>query len=138
MASITLKGREIPLLYTTLEMKTIQENIAPISEAIDMIIGKNPKDESDENYSTSSERIGALAKTVMILGNAALEEAGKETDLTDRKILRMMKPSRIVEVANACLDAMNEGMESEIPKEKKEGPVDVTLEEMEKKKETET
>ena len=38
-------------------------------------------------------------------------------------------------MVNACFDAMNEGMKSEIPEEKQNGPVDVTLEEM-KKKET--
>ena len=34
-----------------------------------------------------------------------------------------------------CMDAMTEGMASEIPEKKKTGPVDVVLEEIQKKKE---
>ena len=40
MASITLKGREIPLLYTVYEMKQIQEEIAPIGQALKIVLGK--------------------------------------------------------------------------------------------------
>ena len=32
MAEIILKGRTVPLLYTTYEMKLIQEEIAPIGK----------------------------------------------------------------------------------------------------------
>jgi len=135
MVSITLKGREIPLIYTTYEMKQIQEEIAPIGRTISMIAGANPDDPEDENFPTSAKRLEALAKAVRIMGNAALEEAGETADLTDKKILRWMRPDEVMMTANACIEAMNEGMTSEIPKEKKEGPVDVTLEEIEKKKE---
>ena len=38
-------------------------------------------------------------------------------------------------MVNACMNSMAEGMESEIPEKKPEGPVDVTLEEINKKKE---
>ena len=41
----------------------------------------------------------------------------------------------LTDAINACVAAMSEGMESEIPDEKKEGPVDVVLEEIERKKE---
>ena len=34
MVKVTLKGREIPLLYTTYEMKLIGEQIAPIQKSI--------------------------------------------------------------------------------------------------------
>ena len=49
------------------------------------------------------------------MGNAGLEESGEAPDLTERKILRALKPSDIVDAVNACMDAMNEGMASEIP-----------------------
>ena len=44
MITIRLKGREIPLIYTVLEMKQIQEEIGPLARAIDMILGRNPDD----------------------------------------------------------------------------------------------
>jgi len=138
MVSITLKGREVPLLYTTYEMKMIQQEIAPISRAIAMMLGRNPDDEKDASPYGGAEHLDALAKTIRILGNAALEEAGEPADLTEKKILRALKPVNIMDAVNACLDAMGEGMESEIPEPDKDGPVDVALEEINKKKEKES
>ena len=135
MASITLRGREIPLLYTTYEMKTIQEEIAPIGKALKLVLGRNPEDENDTSLYGSAEHIDAAAKLIKILGNAGLEEAGENERLTEKTIMRAIRPGDLAIMVNACFDAMNEGMKSEIPEKKEEGPVDVTLEEM-KKKET--
>ena len=66
--------------------------------------------------------------------NEETEESGEAPDLTERKILRALKPSDIVDAVNACMDAMNEGMVSEIPTKNPDEPVDVTLEEIKKKK----
>ena len=136
--SITLKGREIPLLYTTFEMKQLQEEIAPISKLSKVIYGRNPEDETETSGYERAAHLGTVAKLVRILGNAGLEEAGEDPDLTDKKVLRAIKPADLVEIVNKCTDAMNEGMVSEIPEEKKEGRVDVTLEKINKKKETES
>lgn len=138
MVTITLKGRRIPLLYTVLEMKEIQEQIGPLGKAIDMILGRNPDDKEDTSQFGGPEHLGNLAKLIMILGNAGLEEEGQEADLTEKKIMRAIKPAEMLDVINACMDALNEGMTSEIPEEKNTGPVDVTLEEINKKKETES
>ena len=135
MSSITLKGREIPLLYTVYEMKTIQEEIGPLSDLQYTAFGRNKKDSRDTSKYGEPEHLNALAKLVKILGNAALEEKGEAPDLTEKKILRMMKIEDIAKAGSACIDALNEGMASEIPEKKKEGPVDVTLEEINKKKE---
>ena len=135
MASITLKGREIPLLYTTYEMKTIQEEIAPMSKALRIILGRNPEDEEDMSMYGGAEHLAAAAKMIRILGNAGLEENGEAPDLTDKKVMRAIKPAELAMMVNACVDAMAEGMKSEIPEKEETGPVDVTLEEM-KKKET--
>jgi len=137
MKTIKLKGREIPLIYTTYEMKTIQEEIAPLSNAILLVLGRNPEDKKDMSRYGGAEHLDAAAKLIRILGNAGLEEAGEAPDLTDKKVLRALKPSEIAEVVNACMEAMNEGMASEIPPKEEDGPVDVTLEEMNKKKEKE-
>ena len=133
MASITLKGREIPLLYTTYELKALQEEIAPFSRMINVILGRNPDDTTDTSAFGSAEHIEAVAKLIRILGNAGLEEAGEAADLTDKKVMRAIKPMDLMEKISACMDAINEGMVSEIPEKEDEGPVDVTLEEMKKK-----
>ena len=135
MASITLKGRKIPLVYTVYEMKAVQEEIAPLSEFQYIIFGRNKDDENDTSKYAGPEHLGAIAKLIRILGNAGLEEENEAADLTDKKILRAMKPAELVDAINACMEAMNEGMKSEIPEKEEEGPVDVTLEEMKKKKE---
>ena len=133
MTTITLKGREIPLLYTTLEMKTIQEEIAPLDQVIAKISGRANDDDDEMSLYGSPGQLEALAKMIRILGNAALEEAGEEQDLTDKKILRWMRPKEIVSSIQACVSAINEGNESEIQEE--DGPVDVTLEKLKKKEE---
>ena len=120
MASITLKGREIPLIYTVYEMKEIQEEIAPLGKFQYLISGQNPDDKDDMSGYGSAEHLGAIAKLIRILGN--------------KKVLRAMKPGDMVNAINACVEALAEGMASEIPEKESNEPVDVTLEEMKKKK----
>ena len=135
MVTINLKGRTVPLLYTTWEMKQIQEELGPLNRAISLVLGRNPDDKEDTSRYGGAEHLDAAAKLIRILGNAGLEEAGEPGDLTNKKVLRALKPADLAEAVNACMDAMNEGMTSEIPEKEEEGPVDVTLEEMNKKKE---
>ena len=134
MASITLKGREIPLLYTTWEMKQIQEELGPMHRAIKLILGRNPDDENDTSGYGSPEHLSSAAKLIRILGNAGLEEAGETPDLTNKKVLRALRPADLAGVVSTCMEALNEGMQSEIPEKDNDEPVDVTLEEMKKKK----
>ncbi len=137
MAKIILKGREIPLLYTSMELKAAQEEIGPLDELRSAITGvKNVDGAADTSGYGSAEHLGKLAKMIRIMGNAGLEEAGEAADLTEKKILRAIRPAEIPEMIGICVDAINEGWASEIPTEKKSGPVDVVLEEIEKKKET--
>ena len=138
MTTIILKGREIPLIYTVLEMKTLQEEIGPLSDLRFIITGANKEDENDTSEYGSPKHLEAVAKMVRILGNAGLEEDGKDPDLTDKWVLRAIRPGQIVETIGICMEAMNEGMASEIPEKKKKGRVDVVLEEIEKKKEPES
>ena len=134
MVTINLKGREIPLLYTTWDMKEIQEDIAPISRAISLVLGRNPDDKKDMSKYGGADHLMAAAKLIRILGNAGLEEAGETPDLTNKKVLRALRPADLANVISTCMDAMNEGMRSEIPEKENDEPVDVTLEEMKKKK----
>ena len=138
MNSIRLRGREIPLLYTVYEMKLLQEEVAPVGRLMYALFGMNPEDEKDRSGYGSPEHLEAVAKAVRILGNAGLEEAGESPDLTDKWVMRAIRPAEITAVLNAVMTAMNEGMESEIPPKDDGEPVDVTLEKMQKKKEKES
>lgn len=133
MATLMLKTREIPLVYTVMEMKAIQEEIGPVNKAVSMMLGKNPDDKTDESFAGSTAHINVMSKMICILGNAGLEEAGEAPDLTEKKVLRGIKPAEMADAMTKCIEAMNEGMQSEIPEEEEDSPVDVTLEEMKKK-----
>jgi len=134
MASLVLKGREVPLLYTTYEMKQIQEEVCSLGDLQFVLVGRS-KDGAEDDMSLfgSPEHLSALAKTVVIFGNAGLEEAGEAPDLTEKKVLRALRTPDLANTINACTQAIREGMESEFPEKEDEGPVDVTLEEMKKK-----
>lgn len=135
MGSIKLKKREIPLSFSVLEMKQIQEEIAPIGELNNVILAINKDDPDDRSGYGTPKHLEAVAKLIRIMGNAGMEEAGETPDLTEKEIMRAMKPANLVGAMNACLTAMAESMRSEIPEEKSNEPVDVTLEEINKKKE---
>ena len=135
MASINLKGREIPLVYTTWEMKQIQEELGPLSRAIAQVLGRNPDDKDDMSGFGGADHLTAAAKLIRILGNAGLEEAGQEPDLTDKWVLRHMKPGMIMVYVIAIVALIAEGnkIESTRPAEE-EGPVDEVLEQQNAKK----
>lgn len=135
MATITLKEREIPLLYTMMEMKQIQEEVAPAGTFLYLMLGVSKDDPEDHSLYGTPEHLDALAKAIRILGNAGLEESGQEPDLTDKWVMRALRPSKIQDAMRVCIDAFNDGMASEIQDKKQEGPVDVTLEKINKKKE---
>ena len=134
MKTIKLRSREIPLVYTVYEMKLIQEEIAPLEQLQYALYGRNPDDENDTSRYAGPGHLEAVAKLVRILGNAGLEETGQDPDLTDKWIMRSIRPIDLASVMNTASQAMAEGMASEIPEKKPEGPVDVMLEQMEKKK----
>lgn len=135
MVTVAIGGKEIPLTYTTLEMLEIQKQIAPIGRAIQIVMGRNPDDKEDSSLYAGAEHLEAVGKLICILGNAGLEEAGQDPNLTLKKVLRGLRPAMIAEAINACMSAMQEGLASEIPDKVETGPVDVTLEEMKKKEE---
>ena len=128
-------GAEIPLNYSTLEMLDIQEELGSIDQAINQLNGINPDDLTDKSRIAGRDQLKALGVFLRVLGNSALKERGEETNLEDRKILSWIRPFEIYVAVNAVMDEIAVGMHSEIPEKKKEGPVDVVLEEIEKKKE---
>ena len=140
MNTIKIGGREIPLFYSTFELVAIQEEIGCTAFQLrDEVFGIKQEDE-DDPMSIRMEVVTDPAKTkklgtlIRIMGNAGLEEDGQEGDLTDKWVLRNMKPALIMMYALAALGVINDGNRIEAPEEEKSGPRDLILEEQEAKK----
>ena len=143
MTEINIGGRKIPLSYTAYEMIEIQRQIGCTAfELTDKVFGI--RSEEDENNPAAEPkviidvvndpaRLEKMGKLIAILGNAGLEQSGQEPDLTDKWILRNMKPALILGYAIATMAEISNGNMMEV-KNDKDGPVDEVLEEQESKK----
>ena len=137
-------GRKIPLLLTTLELAEIQEDIGcTVAQLRDEVFGLTEDDEPDENGKpvfrfgvvNDPKKIRKMGTLIRILGNAGLEEKGEEPDLTDKWVLRALPPGWIIPMAVILASVVHEAMKQEKTEEKQSGPVDVTIEEENRKKE---
>ena len=143
MTEINIGGRKIPLSYTAYEMIEIQRQIGCTAfELTDKVFGiRSEEDEKDPNAEpkviidvvNDPDRLEKMGKLIAILGNAGLEQSGQEPDLTDKWILRNMKPALILGYAIATMAEISNGNMMEV-KNDKDGPVDEVLEEQESKK----
>ena len=137
---VKIGKRTIPLFYSTYEMIAIQKEIGCTAyELKEKVFGVRQTDEDDPmsivlDVVTDPEKTMRLGTLLKILGNAGLEEAGQEPDLTDKWILRNMKPPLIMPYALAAMAVITDGNKVESPKEENEGPVDEILEEQNAKK----
>ena len=141
MTEIKIGGRTIPLFYSTLEMVDIQNEIGCTAYQLkEEVFGLRQEDEEDPtsyvfDVVKDGEKAKKLGTLIRILGNAGLEEQGEAPDLTDKWILRHMRPGLIIGYAFAAMNEITEGNRVEAPAPAEEqGPVDVTLEEEQAKK----
>lgn len=136
MTEIKIGGREIPLLYSTFELLEIQKAIGCTGFQLkEEVFGIRLQDEDDPMSITfdivkEPEKIGKMATLIRIMGNAGLEESGQEPDLTEKWIMRKMKPVMILPYAVAILQEIMDGNQMESPEQEKgDGPRDIGLEE---------
>ena len=140
MTEIKIGGRAIPLLYTTFEMIAIQEEIGCTAYQLrDEVFGIKQLDEDDPTSLTfdvmkDAKKTKKLGTLIRILGNAGLEENGEEPDLTDKWVLRNMKPALILPYCVTVMAEITAGNTVESVKKEEEGPVDEVLEEQIAKK----
>ena len=141
LPTLKIGGREIPLFYSSLEMVDIQKDIGCTAFQLnDEVFGIHLEDEDDPSSAsfgviTDGDKLEKFGKLIRILGNAGLEEEGREPDLTDKWILRKMKPPLIMAYAIAAMAEINEGNKIENTEpEGDKGPVDEGLEEQQAKK----
>lgn len=139
--TIKIGGRDIPLQFTVFENIAVQEELDctgyEIREkvfGIEEIQNDEAKDpEYKMNLITDPKLMKKFGILVRIMGNAALEEMGEEPDLTEKWVLRNIKPGMLIIYAYAIMAVINEANRMESNDEKK-GPVDETLEEENAKK----
>lgn len=140
LKKITIGGREIPLYYSTYETAAIQEEIGCTAFQLrDQVFGIRQADEDDPesivlDIVDDPEKIRKFGKLIAILGNAGLEEAGEKPDLTEKWILRKIKPGMLLIYAVAIMGVIYEGNMIEAQKEEQQGPVDEGLEAEQAKK----
>ena len=138
MTEILIGGRKIPLSYSAFEMIEIQKQIGCTAfELKDVVFGirKEMDDDHPEvepkviiEVANDPERLAKMGKLIAILGNAGLEEMGEEPNLTEKWVLRQMKPALILGYAIATMAEITAGNMMEAKQEEK-GPVDEKLEE---------
>ena len=141
LPTLKIGGREIPLFYSSLEMVDIQKDIGCTAFQLnDEVFGIHLEDEDDPSsvrfgVITEGDKLEKFGKLIRILGNAGLEEEGREPDLTDKWILRHMKPGMVMVYVIAVVAVISEGNKIESTKtEEEQGPVDEGLEEQNAKK----
>ena len=141
MTEIKIGGRTVPLFYSTYEMIAIQKEIGCTAFQLrEQVFGIKQDDEDDPmsirmEVVTDPEKTEKLGKLIRILGNAGLEQKDEKPDLTEKWILRNMKPALIMAYAIAAMAEITEGNKVETPRaEEQTGPVDEVLEEQTAKK----
>lgn len=136
---IKIGGRVIPVTLTTFEMIAIQDEIGcTVGQLRDEVFGIEHDLETDEYKFTimdSKDKLKKFGTLLRILGNAGLEEAGQDPDLTDKWILRHMKPGMVMPYVLVTTAVINEAMKMETAEDKADGPVDEVLAEENRKKE---
>ena len=141
LPTIRIGGREIPLFYSSLEMVDIQKDIGCTAFQLnEEVFGIHLEDEDDPSsvrfgVITDGDKLEKFGKLIRILGNAGMEEEGKEPDLTDKWILRHMKPGMVMVYVIAVVAVISDGNKVESTStEEEKGPVDEGLEEQNAKK----
>ena len=141
LPTLKIGGREIPLFYSALEMAEIQKDIGctsfQLNEEVFGVHLENEDDPSSIRFGVinDGEKLEKFGKLIRILGNAGLEEQGEDPDLTDKWVLRHIKPGMIMIYVIALVAVISDGNKVEsITQKEEEGPVDEVLEEQNAKK----
>lgn len=143
LPEIKIGKRNIPLYYSTYETIAIQREIGCTAFQLkDQVFGVEIIDEDEDatvdniwlKVAEDPERMEKLGKLICILGNAGLEEEGQEPDLTEKWVLRNMKPAMMMIYALAVMTVITRGNTMEARPEPNGEPVDEIKEENDAKK----
>ena len=117
--TVSIGEREIPLRYTMRELADMEEAIGTMDQFRDLIL-------------KGKRRLRNMTTAIRIMGNAALAHDGHPADLTDDWLMDHMDPGKVKAYQIAVLAAFTGGWEMETARERER---DLTLEELERKKE---
>ena len=141
---IIIGGRTIPLLLSTFELIEIQDaigcTVAQLRDEVFAVVFHPDADteKGEQAYTIEimkdAKKVKKMAQLIRICGNAGLEEAGQEPDLTDKWVLRNIKPGRVLPYALIMMAAVNDAMRMETA-EAENGPVEEVLAEENRQKE---
>ena len=143
LPEIKIGKRNIPLYYSTYETIAIKREIGCTAFQLkDQVFGVEIIDEDEDatmdnirlKVAEDPERMEKLGKLICILGNAGLEEEGQEPDLTEKWVLRNMKPAMMMIYALAVMAVITRGNTMEARPEPNGEPVDEIKEENDAKK----
>ena len=143
MPEIKIGGRSIPLYYSTYETIAIQKEIGCTAFQLnEKVFGVETIDEEKDKtmdnirltVANDPEKTEKLGKLIRILGNAGLEESGQEANMTDKWVLRNMKPAMVLIYAIGVMTVISQGNMIEAQEENKGKETDVILEEENAKK----
>lgn len=127
------------MLLSVFETVAIQEEIGcTVAQLRDEVFGVEVDPETAKTrmtLMTDPKKMKKLGTLIRILGNAGLEENGLEADLTDKWVLRHMKPAMFGSYVVTVLEEINSAMLMEARNQEQNGPVDEILEEQNRKKE---
>ena len=143
LPEIKIGKRNIPLYYSTYETIAIKREIGCTAFQLkEQVFGVEIIDEDEDatmdnirlKVAEDPERMEKLGKLICILGNAGLEEEGQEPDLTEKWVLRNMKPAMMMIYALAVMAVITRGNTMEARPEPNGEPVDEIKEENDAKK----
>lgn len=142
LPEIIIGGRNIPLYYSTYETIAIQREIGCTAFQLNDVVFGVEKIDDEKGNELENIRLGVvknvemqekLGTLIKILGNAGLEESGQEPDLTQKWVLRKMRPAMVAVYAIIVMTVITEGNIMEA-KQEQTGPVNEITEEIEAKK----
>lgn len=116
-------GRSIPLVFDMISWGQMEEEIAPLQDIGDLLDG--------------TKRVNTMLKLIRILGNEGLEIAGEKPDLTEKWLGRVLNPTQMGDLNLKAMKAVTDGMKMEAAEDGSKREIDVTLQEINKKKEPE-
>ena len=135
MKTFTVAEREIPLYFSTAAWIEIDKTFGSLQKLSSM--------------TEKGEQTAAIAvELLFVLGNQGIEHENRQAStvkqalLTRDWLIEYLRPSQVVDAVAACMDEIGDAMsmetEAEAKKKADDEPVDVVLQELQAKKQTES
>ena len=120
--TVPIGGKQIPLKFGMDQFAEIEEEVGYLGDVKELIM-------------KGKKRVRNVISVIRILGNAGLQAAGEQPDLTEEWLRENMEPQNIMLYQLAAIACMSKAEESEAVQEENENTErDLVLEEINRKK----